>query len=222
MPDGPPVHYSTGRLTRAQADLVGAWRRRLQEDRPLPGRQPVSSALRRQGIDDRPRASGSDLIAAAVEEALRSGQLDPLEVARYAAAAQAAQEREDPDAPVHAPVSFYLPPELAAPYEELRTAARRRVRERRAELEAEARQRFSSPGRDRARERARWLAGALAAERLPAQDRSVPRGAVARMAIDRWAERSPEEAAAAAEAYSAAVHGQPHRARRDMRAHRGT
>jgi hypothetical protein len=86
---------------------------------------------------------------------------------------------------VHAPVSFYLPPELAAPYEALRTAARRRVRERRAELEAEARERFPSPGRDLARERARWLAGALAAERLPVRDRSVPRGAMARMAIDR-------------------------------------
>jgi hypothetical protein len=220
MPDGQPAHYSTGRLTRAQADLVGAWRRRLQDDRPLPGRRPASPARRRRGLDDRPRASGSDLIAAAVEEVLHRGQLDPLQVARYAAAAQAAQEREDPDAPVHAPVSFYLPPELAAPYEALRIAARRRVRERRAELEAEARERFPSPGRDLVRERARWLAGALAAERLPAQDRGVPRGAVARMAIDRWSGRSSDEVAAAAEAYSLTVHGQPHRARRDMRHHR--
>jgi hypothetical protein len=40
------------------------------------------------------------------------------------------------------------------------------------------------------------------------------------MAIDRWVGRSSDEVAAAAEAYSLAVHGQPHHARRDMRHHR--
>ncbi len=35
---GPQVaHYSTGRLTPAQATVVDWWRARLLEDRPLPG-----------------------------------------------------------------------------------------------------------------------------------------------------------------------------------------
>ncbi|GAB2468477.1 hypothetical protein GCM10027187_40850 [Streptosporangium sandarakinum] len=33
----PLAHYSTGRLTAAQAATVAAWRNRLREDTPCPG-----------------------------------------------------------------------------------------------------------------------------------------------------------------------------------------
>ena len=58
-PDRPPAHYSTGRLTRRQAEVVNAWRARLAEDKPLPGQKKVSMEARLiLGADDRPRASG--------------------------------------------------------------------------------------------------------------------------------------------------------------------
>jgi len=44
----------------------------------------------------------------------------------------------------------------------------------------------------------------------------VPGGALARMAIDRWARRSADRVAGDAAAYSADAHEQPHRGRRDM------
>jgi hypothetical protein len=59
----PPAHYSTGRLTRVQADAVNRWRARLMLDRPLSGQKKVLAGLRMLGIDDRPRASCSDVIA---------------------------------------------------------------------------------------------------------------------------------------------------------------
>lgn len=140
-------HYSTGRLTRAQAALINGWRARLLTDMPLPGCQPVGGAARLMGLDDRPPASCSDVIAAAVAELLGRAP-DELEVARYAHAgwraqqAAAAGDGNEAGAPVYPPVSFYLPSELTGPYELLRVRAHERVWEVRRELESEAVRRF--------------------------------------------------------------------------------
>ena len=86
------VHYSTGRLTRAQAGLVNAWRARLREDKPVPGQPRAGEARRPPGASGRPRASCSDAIAAAVAGLLASQPPAPLELARYAYASMRAQQ----------------------------------------------------------------------------------------------------------------------------------
>ena len=207
VPGGPPAHYSTGRLTRAQAETVNAWRARLRLNRPLPGQPPAGLAARMASGSDRPRASCSDAIAAAVADLLRQPP-EPLELARYAyasmqAARHAARSREAGEAPLYPPVSWYLPQWLTVPAEQLRAAALAAVR--RAQDEVDAR---PHPGTTRA--------AALACAGLPFT-RQIPRGAIARMAIDRWAPRHPDDVAVAAAAYASVVHQQPHRARRDMR-----
>jgi hypothetical protein len=127
--DPAPVHYSTGRLTRGQAALVNTWRARLLLDRPLPGRRPVGEVARLLGLDNRPPASCSDIIAAAVTDLLRQGS-DELGLARYAHAGWQAQQAaarrngyngsDDDKAPLYPPVSFYLGGALATQYEALR------------------------------------------------------------------------------------------------------
>jgi hypothetical protein len=221
QPPPPPVHYSTGRLTRAQAEVVNAWRARLREDRPLPG-QPRAGEVARLilGADDRPRASCSDAVAAAVADLLTRRLPEPLALARYAyvgiqAQRAAAQGVGEDRAALYPPVSYYLPAELAGPAEELRALAFREARALYNELEAEAQRRL--PGEDRAAAVARvvWLAGELARQGLPCL-RQIPRGAIARMAIDQWARRGADRVAAAAVDYAASQHDQPHRARVDM------
>jgi hypothetical protein len=217
--EAPSAHYSTGRLTRAQAELVNQWRARLLEDRPLPGRARVGGMARLTGLDDRPPASCSDIIAAAVEDLMRQPP-DALDLARYAHAGWQAQQaaargnRDDGKAPLYPPVSFYLPPELAEPYEALRARAYERVQEAHQELEEEAARRY--PEKTQADERATWLAIAKSRHGLPHRPRKIPGGAAARMAIDRWARRSADRVCADAVAYAADAHEQPHRGRRDM------
>lgn len=206
--DRPFAHYSTGRLTPAQAELIDRWRARLLEDRPLPGKQPVGEALRMVGIDDRPRASCSDAIAAAVLDLLDRKPPGGLDLVRYAEAARSA-------APSCQPVSFYLPADVADRAEELRARAFQDVLDLRDELRREAQQEYP----DDTRAQAFYILGQLGRRGLPARMRQVPRGAVARMAVDRWARRSADRVAADAVEYAAVVHedGQVHRARRDMR-----
>jgi len=214
------VHYSTGRLTRAQAELVNKWRARLLEDRPLPGARPAGGIARLVGFDDRPRASCSDVIAAAVTELLRQAAPGELDLARYAHAAWHAQraagrgQGDDDRAPRYPPVSFYLPAELAVEYEALRLRAAERVLEVHRELGEEAVRRY--PDEQQARERAGWITAELARLGVPWRLSKVPGGALARMAIDRWARRSADRVAGDAAAYSADAHEQPHRGRRDM------
>jgi len=62
-----------------------------------------------------------------------------------------------------------------------------------------------------------WFSAQLTHRGLPARVRQVPRGALARMAIDHWARRPVDQVAADAVAYAADTHRQVHRARRDMR-----
>jgi hypothetical protein len=136
------MHVSTGRLTSAQAELVDRWRTRLLEDRPLPGKQPVSEALRIAGGDDRPRASCSDVIAAAVVDLLDRNPPAGLDLARYADDSRTAAARGGPAAPGCQPVSFYLPADIARRAEQLRALARQDVMEAHAELRYEAEEQY--------------------------------------------------------------------------------
>jgi|SRR5579859_7611063 len=217
--DRPPVHYSTGRLTRRQAEVVNRWRARLAEDRPLPGAEPVSRAARLLGIDDRPRASCSDCIAVAVAALLAAG-LDPMALAWAADAgwqaqrAAAAGRRDAAAAPVYPPVSWYLPAGLADVLTALREQARQAAAAARQQVWDEALQRY--PLKDQADEQRRWYLRELAAHDIPLRGAQVPRGVIARMAIGAWAHRPADEVCAAAVDWAAEWHEQPHRSRRDM------
>jgi hypothetical protein len=168
---------------------------------------------REAGADNRPRASCSDVIAAATHALLVRAPPTGLDLACYAEAGRLAVLRGDPVAPVCQPVSFYLPSDLAAILEELRVRAVHEVITTRNELRHEAEQRF--PGD--LDQQAAWFSAQLARRNLPARVRQVPRGAPARMAIDQWARRPVGQVAAEAVAYAAETHRQVHRARRDMR-----
>lgn len=117
------------------------------------------------GFDDRPRASCSDVIAAAVTELLRQDPPGELDLARYAHAAWQAQRaagrammtgRRDIRR-----CRFYLPAELAVGYEALRLRAAERVLEVHRELGEEAFRRYPDE-RQQARERAGWITAELA------------------------------------------------------------
>jgi hypothetical protein len=208
------VHYSTGRLTGAQAEVVNRWRARLQEARPVAGD-------RSDARDPRPRASSSDALAAAVASLLAAPP-EPLDLVRYAdrlhqGLQAAGRAGTDSDLlPVYPPVSFYLPADLADRYEQLREVAYRDALRRRGEIEEEAWRRYPD-ARGQAGERVAWCLAQMVTAHLPLRIRTVPRGVLARLAIDRWARRSPDRVAAAAVAHAQEVHEQPHRARRDMR-----
>jgi hypothetical protein len=209
----PAAHYSTGRLTAVQAAVVDRWRVRLLEDQPLPGQQRVPEMLYATGIDNRPRASCSDVIAAAAHALLALKPPTGLELARYAEAGRLAAVGGGPEAAVCQPVSFYLPADLAAAVEELRARAVHEVIAARNELRHEAEQHFPSD----LDQQVAWFSAQLTRRNLPVRARQVPRGALARMAIDRWARRPADQVAAEAVAYAADTHRQVHRARRDMR-----
>lgn len=219
--DRPPVHYSTGRLTRAQMQAVNAWRARLRKDRPLPGEERTGRQGRMLGCDDRPRASCSDVIAAAVTELLARGP-EPMTVARHADATWKALKaiadgggRDSAAAPAYPPVSWYLPADLADQHDELRQRAWDTAARERAAVRAEALKRY--PRRNDAVARAMWYYSELAARGIPARGALIPGGTVARTAIDAWARRSVDQVCAAAVDYAAQWHQQPHRGRRDMR-----
>lgn len=218
---GSLVHYSTGRLTRAQADLVNAWRARLREDRPLPRQRPVSAAGRILGASNRPRASGSDVIAAAVADLLARHPPGPLELARYAYAGMLAQQaaakgRAPLDAALYPPVSWYLTAEAARQAEELRADALAAVHEIRREVRRQAYEQHPGGTREAAISRALYTAAEMARLGLPFT-KQIPRGTIARLAITRWAARGADRVAAAAVAYATSAHDKPHRARSDIR-----
>jgi hypothetical protein len=225
----PPVHYSTGRLTRAQAAAVDRWRARLREDKPLPGEERVSAAARMLGSSDHPRASTSDAIAAATYHLLSRQPPEPLEIAVYAYRAireqwLAGQGRGDPGrAPVRPPVSYYLPAELADEAEKLTDAAPLAARERYHEIAEEAVERWPGEGDDAQRQRGAYVAAQVEHEGLyylglkkDTRLRSVPYGVIGRLAIDHWARRPVDEVIAAAVDWCQFHHEQWHRARHDM------
>lgn len=154
-------------------------------------------------------------------DVLRRHPPAPLDLARYAYAGLAAQQAAGqggapPDAATFPPVSFYLPEDLARAAEQLRAAALMAVHEARLQVRRQALE--LHPGRTGQAAIARGLftAGELARLGLPFA-RQIPAGTIARMAVSRWAARSPDAAVAAAVAYASDVHDQPHRARADMR-----
>ncbi len=221
----PLRHYSTGRLTGAQARLVNSWRARLLEDRPVPGQRPVGELARLLGATDWPPASSSDAIAAAVAGLLARQPPGPPDLARYAYAGMQAQQAAgragvpgdaDDTTPMHPPVSWYLPADIAGEAEQLRAAAYDAVVKARDEVRRQAYDQFPGFTEAAATARALFMLAELASMGLPFC-KQVPRGAIARMAVDRWGPRDPDQVAADAVAYAAAVHDQPHRARRDMR-----
>jgi len=215
VPDGQADHYSTGRLTRSQAAAVNAWRARLRLDKPPSGHEDRAST---GGQDSRPRASCSDAVAAAVADLLLRQPPLPLELARYAYASMTAtcsRGRGDGGAQLYPPVSWYLPQWLAGPAEDLRVAAWDAATQVHDDVETEAARLYPGRTRAAATSRCSHQAAVLARAGLPVS-RQIPRGAIARMAVDLWALRHPDDVAADAVAYAAMVHRQPHRARRDM------
>lgn len=200
-------HVSTGRLTEQQTETVERWRERLLEQRPLPGQTKVNLAgAVMYGLDNRPRASHSDAIAAAVDELLRRPPAAP-RVARYAISMRKLLD------PHSHPVSFYLVDDRIDVY--------RRVLERAeewsAKIHAEAKE-----AADAASPEAAGLvyAGRVLREGLALRDYRLAAGTVARMAIDAWADRDVDQVAIAAGRYAEDAHEQRHRARRDIRRRR--
>jgi hypothetical protein len=119
-------------------------------------------------------------------------------------------------------VSWYLPAELADTWEELRYQARATAARARNDVIAEAEQRYPAdgpagqPSPECERNRRRWYLDQLRDRDIPLRGAQVPRGVIARMAIDAWAGRGVGRVCAAAADYAAQWHDQPHRARRDM------
>ncbi len=158
----PAAHCSTGRLTTAQAGVVDAWRDRLREDRPLPGRDRAGEAARLAGSTDHPRASTSDAVAAAVA-ALLARPPEPLDLAGYAYRAIRAQWEDShgtprPGAPVCPPVSYYLPAALAGQAEALRAGARLAAAGKLGQLPREAAGLYPGNTDQADRARARYIA----------------------------------------------------------------
>ena len=116
------VHYSTGRLTAGQAQVMDRWRARLLEDEAPPGQPEIGLGERMLGGNNRPRCSCSDAIAAAVQDLLTTRRPTGLDLARYAEAYRKL-------GPADQPVSFYLPGWLAAEAEQLRAEALADLRE---------------------------------------------------------------------------------------------
>ncbi|MEU4548747.1 hypothetical protein [Nonomuraea dietziae] len=228
---GALAHYSTGRLTTQQAETVAAWRERLQQDEPLPGLKHKGPTLRTfYNLDDRPPASCSDVIAAAVQRFLEQRPPDPLHVVRYHYQAVQAQKRAgqghySPAAPIHQQVSFYLTEQLTAVYEALRKSCESAMVALIAELEEQAAAEIPDHDLDTGEVRPpRLLAGLramtvrmrLAGRGLPDRPIRITGGVIARMAIDQAARRKVDNVLLDAVRYASDVHDQPHRARRDM------
>ncbi|MFC4014581.1 hypothetical protein ACFOY2_45675 [Nonomuraea purpurea] len=213
-------HYTTGQLTGTQAAAINRWRDRLDEDRPLPGIRHKGGPLRTFfNLDDRPPCSLSDVIATAV---IRFMKRPPkaLDVARYAHVSRQAlldvgRFGAGPDSPVHKKVSVYLPEDVATEWEALRKATEPAVREFVKALRAQVQKEF--PGPDQERERAYIFWMRLHANNLPEHPPRVPGGVIARMAIDKHADRDVEKMILDAVNYAWEIHEQPHRTRRDVR-----
>lgn len=223
-------HYSTGRLTAAQAQTVNAWRARLRLDKPLPGIKPKPGSLRALGIDDRPPCSCSDVIAATVRRLLDRRPPEPLDVVRYhyrAVQAQKAAGQGDhsPEAPVLQPVSFYLSEDVADEWEALRdscaTALHRHTRALYAAVAEEITNIDPDTGEirpDRLVERLREASVVmrLAAQGLPHRPINITAGVIGRMAIDAAARRKVDLVVLEGVAWASEVHQVPQRGRKDM------
>lgn len=199
----PARHYSTGKLTIAQARIVDGWRRQLT----LPDRKWRTP-------NNHPPTSSSDCIAAAVIELLRT-EPDHLALIRYGERMRDDLALERGHAfPIASSVSFYLPVVVADQVDELLTDAQIHHGELLDAAAEQAAAEIDGQGTAKAR-RARTL-DLISAHRIPFKVYKLPAGTLARMAIDRWSRRSPATVVAAAVKHGEAHHEQLHRARRDM------
>ena len=163
------------------------------------------------GLDNRPRASHSDAIAASVDELLRRPPAAP-QVARYAISMRKLLD------PHSQPVSFYLVDERIDVYRGVLARAEEWSAKIHAEAQLAAEDAHRAAENDVAREAAgRVYEGRVLREGLALRDYRLAAGTVARMAIDAWAERDVDEVAIAAGRYAEDAHEQRHRARRDVR-----
>ncbi|WP_028478716.1 hypothetical protein [Nocardia sp. CNY236] len=202
-PPNPPRHYSTGRLTAAQARVLNRWRRQLTTTDPR---------WRTRG--QRPPASSSDCLAAAVIDLLDHAEPDHLELIRYAARIRESMTAtRGRDLPAVSVVSFYLPGDYADRLDTRLTAAQ----EHHHDLLAGARDRVLTelPGATNTAQALRMMS-VVTELGVPPKVYKLPAGTIARLAIDRWARRSPTTVVAAAVGYARHHHEQAHRARSDM------
>ncbi|MGW6728717.1 hypothetical protein ACWF9G_22695 [Nocardia sp. NPDC055029] len=200
----PARQFNSGKLTPQQARAVNAWRRELLRRRP-----------RRYATEDaRAPASSSDCLAVIVVELFLSRPA-PIDLARYAAAVRLAHQDAQPRRfPGASHVTFYLPAPIADAVEELLVRARAAHVTAVDEVLTEAAAQF--PGRALAGERAEYVHHELEALGLTRTvPKTLPVGTLARMAIDRWAERPADAVVAAAVEHAARFH-EPRRARSDM------
>ncbi|GAB2859392.1 hypothetical protein GCM10022221_68730 [Actinocorallia aurea] len=218
------VCLTTGNLTRVQAETVERWVARLAEDRPLPGVEKKGPGLRQAGLDDRPRASLSNVLAAAVIEFLDT-EPSGTDIAVFSARLRKRRGRQD--GPDFRPRQFHLWSEDAAVYERAAFEAPRALEAFRRELRDRARAAF--PGEQpeavgRRNQHLYWLLGqegipldAFGPDPLNSPACRVPSGVVARMAIERWSRRKVDIVIGEAVNYAERRLWQPHRARRDIR-----
>lgn len=200
----PARHYSTGKLTIAQARVVDAWRRQLT----VPDRQWNT-------LNNRPPASSSDCIAAAAIDLLEYAEPDELKLIRYANRVRENLALERGHAFPHASaVSFYLPTTYATRLENMLAAAH----SHHGELLSQAREQVLGelPARGDATARVLRMMSRVSELNIPLKAYKLPAGTLARLAIDRWSRRSPATVVAAAVAHGSTHHEQQHRARRDM------
>lgn len=191
----PARHYSTGKLTHAQARVVDSWRAELAHSRP--------------------RASASDCIAAAVIDLLDRAEPDHLALIRYADRVRERLGAERAQAfPTASVVSFYLPADYAARLDALLDAAR----EHHHDLLDTARDQVNTelPDRKDRIARAMRMMSTVAGMNIPVKVYVLPAGTLARLAIDRWSRRAATTVIASAVAHSRHHHQQLHRTRRDL------
>ncbi|WP_216915237.1 hypothetical protein [Nocardia noduli] len=192
---GPARHYSTGKLTRAQARIVDSWRGELARSRP--------------------RASASDCIAAAVIDLLDRAEPDHLALIRYADRVRERLAAERAQAfPSASVVSFYLPADYAARLDTLLDDAQTHH----ADLLDRAREQVNAelPDRKDRVARAMRMMSTVAAMNIPFKVYKLPAGTLARLAIERWSRRSPTTVVNSAVGHSEYHHEQLHRTRRDL------
>lgn len=220
-PEPPRLELSTGLLTPAQNATVAAWIERLRLDVPLPGLEPKGPMLRTIGIDDRPPASISDVIAAAVYDMCRRRMPAAKTVARYVVEARAASRRQLTDRGQHKPVTVVLRGDLAEAVEALPGQVAAWLVKTRGDLVEAAAAKY--PGEDEGPSRTQYVEVELIRLGLHAAyadgyPRKIPIGAVARMGIDHWQGKPVDKTILAAIGYAEDVKLQRHRMRKD--AHR--
>ncbi|MBF6301650.1 hypothetical protein IU459_29530 [Nocardia amamiensis] len=197
-------HYSTGRLTSAQARTVNTWRQQLTLTDP-----------QWNTPNQRPLASSSDCIAAAVTDLLDRARPGHLELVRYADRMREQQRANRAGTfPAGSVVSFYLPPSYADRLDQLLTDAQ----QHHADTLDQAREQVLAelPGRANATTRVMRMMSVVGSLNIPIKAYRLPAGTLARMAIDRWADKPAATVVAAAVAYGREYHAQQHRARKDM------